>query len=235
VCCGIKDFRDDPVLGPVLEHYGPRNWSNGDLVYAPDFSKPADVADIQVTGATAKDGKLVSTGNGMAIFRLPLPYPFICARLETTFEGGGGKVSVSTDAGKTWQAAATGDLTNLVKQQYDVWLKVEFPTTLAKFALMALVEHNRSALPYLVPGKNKVTVSVASKEVPKDQVLTVTFLYQEVTAAKRRQRFDGEGLTMGEVQRVTKEITSVPFTFDINVGGNTPPKMISLERSVRAK
>jgi hypothetical protein len=71
--------------------------------------------------------------------------------------------------------------------------------------------------------------------VPKDHVLTVTFVYQEVTAAKRRQRFDGEGLTMGEVQRVTKEVTSVPFTFDINVRGNTPPKMISLERRVRAK
>lgn len=231
--CGIKDFRDDPVLGPVLEHYGPRNWSNGELVYAPDFSKPADVADVQITGATVKDGKFVSAGKGMAIFKLPLPYPYVSARVETAYEGGAGKVAVSTDAGKTWQATTTGDLTKLVKQQYEVWLKVEFPATLARFALTALIEHNRSALPYLVPGKN--TVTVASKEVPKDHVLTVTFVYQEATAPTGRQRFDGEGLKLGDVRRVTKEVTSVPFTFDIDVGGNTPAKMLALERSVRAR
>ena len=48
--CGIKDFRNDAVLGPLLEHYGPRNWSNGQLIYAPDFAKAADVAAPRTSG-----------------------------------------------------------------------------------------------------------------------------------------------------------------------------------------
>ena len=48
-------------------------------------------------------------------------------------------------------------------------------------------------------------------------------------------RYDGQGLKYGEVKTVTKEIASLPFTFDVQVGGNTPPKMISLERSLKAK
>ena len=56
-----------------------------------------------------------------------------------------------------------------------------------------------------------------------------------VRQAERRTRFDGQGLSYGEIKRVTKEIASVPLTFEIDVGGNTPPKMIALERALRAK
>src|SRR5262249_41752312 len=120
---------------------------------------------------------------------------------------------------------------------YDVWLKVEFPKTLAKLRLDAVVEHNRGALPYLLNGKNQITVALDKNELPKDAVLTVTYVYQEATAAnpQKRQRFEGQGLTYGEPKTVTKEVTALPFTFDIEVGGNTPPKMVSLERSVRGK
>ena len=58
--CGTKDIRSDQVLGPIAEHYGPRNWSNGNFVYAPDFTKAADVADIALQNATAASGKLAA-------------------------------------------------------------------------------------------------------------------------------------------------------------------------------
>jgi hypothetical protein len=234
--CGIKDFRGDTVLGPMLEHYGPRNWSNGALTYTPDFSKPADLADIQLTGAKALGGKLVANGKGVAVFKLPLPYPYVSGSLALAFDGGEGKTFVSTDAGKSWKESGP-DITKEIKQKYDLWLKIEFPATLTRFGLTAMVEHNRSALPYLVPGKNAITVSVDPKELSKskDQVLIVTYVYQEAIAPGKRQQFDGQGLKYGEAKRITKEVTSLPFTFVIDVGGNTPPKMIALERAVRAR
>src|SRR5436190_2351033 len=64
--CSNKDFREDKVLGPLLEHYGTRNWSDGTFVYAPDFAK--DAADIELHGAAAKGGKVV--GPGSAVVRV---------------------------------------------------------------------------------------------------------------------------------------------------------------------
>ncbi|HZE96090.1 MAG TPA: hypothetical protein VE981_03605 [Planctomycetota bacterium] len=233
--CSTKDFREDKVLGPVLEHYGTRNWSDGSLVYAPDFSKAADVSDLELTGAAAKGGKLVATGGtGVAVFKLALPYAYVGGTLAATFDGDG-RLSVSTDGGKSWTPAAAGDVSPLLKQRYDVRVKAEFAGALASFKLDAVVEHNRSALPFLLPGKNVVTVATEKNELPKDKVLVVTYAYQEAAAPEKRNRYDGNGLKYGDVKTVQKEVTALPFTFDVQVGGNTPPKMISLERSLRAK
>jgi hypothetical protein len=234
--CSIKDYREDKVLGPLLEHYGTRNWSDGTFSYKPDFSKAADLADVELTGAAAKGGKLAaSAGAGVAVFKLALPYAYVSATLAASYEGGEGKLSVSVDGGKTWKPAAAGDVTALLKQKYDVRVKAEFAGSLAAFGLEAVVEHNRGALPALLPGKNVVTVATEKNELPKDRVLSVTYAYQEATAPEKRNRYDGQGLKYGDVKTVTKEVTALPFTFEVQVGGNTPPKMISLERSVRAK
>lgn len=232
--CGDKDFRQDPVLGPLFEHYGPRGYSTGALVYSPDFSKLADVADVQLTNVTARGGKLVANGSGVAIFKLALPYAYVGAKVDAVFEGGAGKLSVSSDGGKTWTPAPDSRLDELVKQRYEVWLKAEFVGALSKLCVDAVVEHNRGALPHLVVGKNKITIA-ADSDLPKGSVLSVTYSYQEATAPAKRQRFDGKGVTYGTVQTVTKEIASLPCTFEIDVGGNTPPKMIALERAIRGK
>jgi len=234
--CSNKDFREDKVLGPLLEHYGTRNWSDGAFVYKPDFSKAADAADVELSGASAKAGKLTATsGAGVAVFKVALPYAYVSATLDAAFEGGEGKLSVSADGGKTWKPVSAGDVTPLVKQKYDVRVKAEFAGSLAAFGLSAVVEHNRSALPALLPGRNVVTVATEKNELPKDRVLVVTYAYQEATAPEKRNRYDGNGLKYGDVKTVTKEAASLPFTFDVEVGGNTPPKMLSLERSIRAK
>lgn len=237
--CGIKDFRDNKVLGPILEHYGQRTYADGKFSYAPDFSKAADVADIKLTGAAAKDGKLSAlptqgpaASKGVAIFNLALPYVYVAGSIDAAFEGDG-NLFISTNAGKTWQPAKVGDNSALLKQKYDVWVKAEFSGTLKSLRVDATVEHNRCAQPYLLNGKNAMTVSTTT--LPKDSVLSVTYAYQEATAPATRKQYNGAGVIYGETKTVTKEITALPFNFDIDVGGNTPPKMLYFERAVKAK
>lgn len=233
--CMMKDIVNDSVLGPIAEHYGPRNWSDGRFNYAPDFAQPAAVADIVLEGARAEGGMLKAIGNsGRAIFPLSLPFSYVSARLDVSFAGGDGRISVSTDAGRTWHVVSPGDISGLVKQKYDVWLKVEFPDSISKINLDALVEHNRGALPYLVNGENRISVSLDQAQVPRGNKLIVTYAYQEATRPKSTSRikWDGRNVHYGPVKIVTREITSIPFTFDIKVGGNTAPKMLWLARRV---
>jgi hypothetical protein len=230
--CGTKDFRSDKDLGPVLEHYGPRNHSNGKLTYAPDFSRASDVVDVTVTGADAKGGKLVASGQGTALFKLPLPYVYISGQIDAAFEGEG-KLSISVDGGKSWQPAASGEPLGAIKQKYDVQIKAEFAGALAKFRFDAVVEHNRSVQPYLLNGKNQVTVLTG--KLAKDAVLSVTYSYQEATAPDpaKRNRFEAQGVSFAAAKTATHEGPATPWT--IEVGGNTPPKMLFLEYSVRSK
>jgi hypothetical protein len=116
-------------------------------------------------------------------------------------------------------------------------VKVEFPRTLAGFRMDGVVEHNRGVLPYLREGKNAVAVALGKDGLPKGQVLRVTYVYQEATVNEptKRDRFEGQGISYGEPKTVTKIIDALPCKFEIKVGGNTAPKMISLERAVEAK
>ncbi len=228
--CGMKDFRENPVLGPLLEHYGPRNWSNGNLRYSPDFSQAADLADVELTNAKAVGGKLVANGNGTAIFRLPLPYAYVNATLQAAFSGEG-KLSFSTDGGKTWKPCDTAPI---VKQKYDLCFKAEFVGALEKFRVEALVEHNRGVQPYLVLGKNRVT---SSGDVSKqDAVASVSFGWQEATAANpKRQQWNGAGITYGPEQTAMHDLAGNSANFEIQVAGNTAPKMLFIERAVHAR
>ncbi len=225
--CGTKDFRSDPQLGPLYEHYGPRNHSNGTFVYAPDFSRRADAGDVMLQGAAPKGGKLVASGSGRAIFKLGLPYAYVGGKLEVAFEGEG-TLALSVDGGKTWAPAAAGDVSALIKQRYDVQVKADFAGTLASFRFDGVLEHNRSALPALLPGANAVTVAAASA-LPPDRMLTVSYVYQEATASANRKRWDGQGLSYGETKTSAQSLSKLPATFGIEVGGNTPPRMLALE------
>ena len=155
--------------------------------------------------------------------------------MSAAFEGGEGTLSVSADAGKTWQAAGAGDVSALVRQKYDVWVKAEFPGALAKFGVEAVIEHNRGALPHLLPGKNVVTASLGQAALPKGCVVTVTYAYQEATAPAGNRQFNGAGIAYGEPKTVARDLAASPTTFTIDVGGNAPPRMLWLERAVRGK
>lgn len=229
--CGTKDFRSDRSLGPVLEHYGPRNHSNGRFSYAPDFSRAGDVADVVLTGAEAKGGRLAATaGQGVALFKLPLPYVYVSGQLDAAFEGEG-KLSVSVDGGKTWQPAAAGDVSAQLKQKYDLQIKAEFAGALSRLALQAVVEHNRSVQPHLLQGKNVITV--APGRLSKDAALAVTYGWQEATAPEKRNRYEDQGIKYDAAKTASWDGTSAAWTID--VAGNTPPKMLFLEYAVRSK
>ncbi|HXG61749.1 MAG TPA: hypothetical protein VNO22_10255 [Planctomycetota bacterium] len=231
--CGIRDFRNDRTLGPILEHYGPRNHSNGRLIYAPDFSRAADMADIALENAQAKAGKIVAPTAGSAVFKLPLPYPYVTGRLEAELEGHG-TFSISTDGGQSWSETPGGDISARIRQKYDVWIKAEFSGALSKLRFEAVVQHNRSAQPYLLAGSNVVTLS-AAEELPPDRTVRVTYAFQEATAAEKRTQFDGSGLSYGEPRTVSETARSLPHRWRIDVGGNTPPKMLYLEYAVQAR
>ncbi|GMV80022.1 MAG: hypothetical protein AMXMBFR7_12060 [Planctomycetota bacterium] len=233
--CGTKDFRYDAVLGPIFMHYGPRNFSNGTFTYAPDFAKPADLADVILANAQAQGGKLAASGAGSAIFKLPLSYPYASATVEAAFEGAG-KLFVSVDGGKTWAEAAPGDVSAQVRQKYNVWFKAEFGGALTKFAVNAIVEHNRGAQPFLYNGKNEITVSTKDNKLPEGTVLKVTYAFQETTAPGKLDRYDQpQRVTYAEAKTVTETIEKLPHTFTLEAGGNLPPKMLYIERAVAAK
>jgi hypothetical protein len=194
--CGTKDFRGDPVLGPLLEHYGVRNHSNGTLLYEPSLAKGA---------RTHEAG-------------LRLPYPYVTLKVDAVSEGGDATVRVSTDGGKTWAEAPGGDATALVRQKYDVRVQVEGAGPLTRVRAEGRVEHNRSALPYLLPGSNPVTLEAGPGTA-------ATYAWREATAPEGRKRWDGAGLAYGPER--TERI--VPGRREIRVGGNTPPKMLWIE------
>jgi hypothetical protein len=231
--CGNKDFRSDPALGPLHEHYGPRTHSNGRFTYAPDFSRAADAADVALSSAAPRGGKLVASGAGRAVFKLALPYPYVDGRIDAAFEGGEGSLAVSTDGGKTWAPAATGELGPLLRQKYDVQVKAEFSGALASFRFEGTVEHNRYALPRLLTGANQVTV--AADALPAGRAVAVTYAWQEATAPEMRKRWDGQGLSYGAEKTATRTLSGPSETFKVDVGGNTPPRMLWLELSSAGK
>ena len=233
-CPNMKDIRANPVLGPILEHYGTRTYANGRLTYAPDFAKPGDVADIVLSGAEAEAGALTAHGSGSALFKLDSPYPYAAATLTATSSGGSCAFALSGDGGASWTPCAPGDLTALVRQRYALWLKATFTGALTALAVDAVVEHNRGALPFLYPGANVVTVGRRGAVLPAGEALVVTYAFQEATAPAHRSSFNGAEVTYGEARTVTREATALPCTFTIDVGGTTPPRMLSISRALKA-
>jgi len=236
--CGTKDFVNDHKLGPILEHYGSRSWSNGRFEYAPRFDRPAEVRDIELQNANVEKSRIVATnGKGIAIFKASLPYPFVNGEVDARFEGGDGTLFLSLDEGRTWSPMKSGDASQWVRQKYSVWIKAEFASAMTHFQFSAMVEHNRGVLPYFVNGKNRVSASFQPESLPDRVVGEVVFVYQEAEAPKLKggRPFNGRDVVYGPIRTVTRQFTRAPFSFDLDVGGDTPPKMISVERSLRAQ
>jgi hypothetical protein len=233
-CPNMKDIRANAVLGPILEHYGTRTYANGRLLYAPDFAKPGDVADIALSGASAGAGALNAHGSASALFTLDSPYPYAAATLAAASSGGACSFALSSDGGASWTPCVPGDLTALVRQRYAVVLKATFSGSLTALTVDAVVEHNRGALPFLYQGANVVTVGRHAGQLPAGEALEVTYAFQEANAPAHRSSFNGSEVTYGEARTVTKQVTALPCTFTIDVGGNTPPRMVSIARALKA-
>ena len=182
-CGGHKDTRNDPGIGLVLEPYvkskPARSYANGRLAFLPDFSSEvvlksfASAENVRYAGGSlvpAESGK-----PGVVVVDLTSPYLLTKASGEAT---GADAVEVSTDGGQTFRAVDLKNFTAAVRGQVAAQVKITFKQSLKLLKLEAIVQNNSGALPYLSPGKNVVTVSVADPKSLGDNKLVVTYAYR---------------------------------------------------------
>ena len=254
--CGDKDYRNSPVIGPIYEPYHRsggmrRSYANGTLRFAPDFANGSFLK-----GLAAKDnvelvaGKLVpANADRPASITVSLQSPYIMTR-ATGKAAGADKVEISLDEGKTFEAIGMKDFSEKVGGTYACLMKLTFAKELRSLELEAIVQCNRGALPYLSPGKNKITVSVADAKELGDNRLVVTYAYIVGTRSKSYEQLLDEGAELGRAHNATwtdkptvvqKVFTAkdLPATFDIDIP--TPqskypvyPRMVFLRREILA-
>ena len=129
-----------------------------------------------------------------------------------------------------------GDISELIRQKYQIWIQAEFTGSLDRFDLNAVIEHNRES-PASDAGEKSSDGDIGDEGTAKHAIATVTYTYQEATRdqPENRTRYDGRPVKYGPIKTVTREIDRIPYSFELDVGGNTPPKMIRLERTFRGR
>ena len=253
--CRDKEYRNCPSSGPVLEPYidvggRARNYASGKLVFEPDLSNDAFLAAL-----AAKDnvkwskGKLVAadpSAPASITVRMASPYPMV---LASGSADGAESVEVSNDGGKTFQAVELAKFGQAVQGRYASLVKVGFKE-LKSLRIEAIVQHNRCALPYLSPGKNTISVSVADAKALGDNKLVVTYVYcpgersrsYEQLAERGYEAARAHNAKWAEAPTVVQKVFTagdLPAKFDILVP--TPkdkypvyPRMLFLRREVIA-
>jgi hypothetical protein len=252
---GDKDYRSTPSIGPILEPYVKsggqrRSYANGTLVFAPNLANDAFLAGLAgKENVKVADGKLVPVAAGKpASITVELQSPYIMTKASGQAEGA--KAELSLDAGKTWKPIDLADFTAGVKGNYRALVKITFEKPLKDLKLEAIVQCNRCGLPYLAPGKNKVTVAVADAKQLGSNKLVVTYVYRtgfhekswEEIAAKGGRVGAGLNATWSETPTVVQKTFAakdLPATFEIDVPtpkGKFPayPRMMELRREVLA-
>ena len=255
--CTDKDFRNCPAIGPILEPYvgvyeprGRRSYANGVLTYAPDLGDSAFLAGLAGSeNAKIAGGRLVPADPSRPAtitVELKLPYVFVKARGEAD---GADKAEVATD-GKSFQAVDLKDFSAAVNGTYGCRLRLTVGKALRTLRVEIVVQHNRCVLPYLSPGRNEITVSVADPKQLGANRLAVTYAY---CLGERNRSYEeicdrGAEVARAHYARWSDQPTAVrkvfaasdlPATFTIDVP--TPkdkhpvyPRMLFLRRAVLA-
>jgi hypothetical protein len=182
--CGDKEIRNSPEKGLVAEPYlGPdfkrESYANGTLTFAPDFTDASCLKSFAaVENVKAIDGKITPIEAGKpASVTVLLQSPYILTKAIGSAEGVD-KVEVSIDGGKTWKAAELKDFGAAVKGKDSALVRLTIKDALKELRLTAVVQNNPFALPFLSPGKNMVSVSVADPKALGDNRLVVTYAYR---------------------------------------------------------
>jgi len=255
--CGDKDYRNCPALGPVLEPYrslhprGARTFASGHLVFRPDLAHDAFLASL-----AGKDNVKWSKGQlapadpaRPGSITVPLASPYIISRAY----GAGDaidKAEVSTDAGKTFKTVKLADFSDDIGGKYHVLVRLTFAKALTSLKLQAVVQHNRCALPYLSPGANKITVSVADAKALGPNRLAVTYAYRLGHRYQSYEQLADRGAELGRAHKAVWSKTptvvqkvfaakDLPAAFTIPVPtpkdkGCVYPQMLFLRREVLA-
>ena len=251
--CGNKDLRNSPDAGLILEPYFQRvrSYANGTLLFAPDFRNDAFLKSFAAKeNVRYENGALVPAQAGApGSVTVLLRSPYVMTRATGAAEGAD-SLEVSTDGGKSFKTADLKDFTGAVKGQVIAWARLSFKTALKSLALEVLVQNNPGSLPYLSPGKNVVTVSVADPKALGDNRLVVTYAYAPGYRSKSFEQLCNEGkevakqhnATWADTPTVVQKVfaaADLPARFDIDVP--TPkdkypvyPRMLFVRREVIA-
>ena len=251
--CGDKDYRNCPVSGPLLEPYRElnpaRSWSNGTLVFKPDFQSDAFAASLQqAENVVWRAGKLEAQDAAKpGRFVVPMASPYVLVKASGKIAGDDAKTEISTD-GKKWQPVDVADFSKAVVGKYRYHLRVTFQKPISAIELTNLVQHNQEALPYLAPGQNKITVGAENPAALGDNRLAVTYAYCPGSRDATPAQFFDSGKEIARAHNaawaktpivVQKVIDRFPATFEIPVPtpkGKQPvyPRMVFLRREVLA-
>jgi hypothetical protein len=155
---------------------------------------------------------------------------------------------VSIDGGNSFKAVDLKDFTDAIRGQVAAQVKITFNGPLKALMLGAIVQNNSGSLPYLSPGKNVVTVSVADPKSLRDNKLVVTCAYRLGSRGKSFDEMYDEGKEIAKAHNATWSDTAtvvqkvfgagdLPAKFEIDCPtpkGRYPvyPRMVLLRREV---
>ena len=254
--CGDKEIRNSPEKGPVAEPYLGADWkcesyANGQLDFRPDLSSDACLQSFAaVENVKVVDGGLVAAKSGQqARVTVLLQSPYILTQAHGSAEGIE-KFEVSIDNGATWKAAKLSDFGAAVAGNVQALARLTIRDRLHDLHIQATVQNNPFALPYLSPGKNIVTVSVADPQALGDNKLVVTYAYREGARLKSYEQLCLEGKEIARAHdaawdttpKVVQKVFSadeLPAKFEIDIPtpkGLHPvfPRMLFVRREVIA-
>jgi len=123
----------------------------------------------------------------------------------------------------TGKVVARVDLKRPLRNNRDATIRIECapagktPVGLNALTIDAIFQHNMFARPYLVAGKNTVTVEAAGGAPLKANPMTVTYAW----------------VGGGKEKTHTKEVAASPTSYTIDVAGEEMPRMLRLEMSVK--
>lgn len=254
--CGDKDYRNCPAIGPVLEPYrasggAKRTYANGKLVFAPDFGNAAFLKGLAAQeNVKYENGQLVPADPAApASITVDLQSPYIMSRASGRADGVDA-AELSVDDGKTFKPVKLDDFSDAVGGQYAGLLKLSFKAALKSLNVEVIVQCNRCALPYLSPGANKVSVSVAEPKDLGENLLVITYAWHPGSRSKSYEQLADLGAEVARGHHASWSATPValqktfraadlPAEFEIPVP--TPkdqypvyPRMLFLRREVLA-
>jgi hypothetical protein len=249
--CGDKDYRNCPAIGPLLEPYRAagraRTWSNGTLLFQPDLGDDAFLESLhQRENAVLRNGALEPEDPARpGVLVIEMSSPYVVAKASGKVDCDELETEVSTDL-KRWTPVELAGLTEAVRGAYRYYVRLMFRKPITAIELASVVQHNQEALPYLAPGRNKITVTAENPDSLGRNRLVVTCAYCLGWRDRTPEEIFDRDAEIARAHHATwserpivvqKTITRLPATLDIPIPtpqGKQPvyPRMLFLRREV---
>lgn len=233
--CGHVDEHDD-VNFKYFEPYKKENFGLTKLCYRYYGNGWLDWTPIraeEVEDSASSIANLIRTGNffkvkeptaqGTIIFPVKCPYAIIETIVELEIKNGKSSPLISIMVGKQKiDIQPVQDPSGLTKYihtekenpiyEYTLHITVPQDTTFRLVRLKNIFQLNIYSLPGFVPGKNTITVSAKNPTTLTNSALVVTYEWDE-------------GPDWKTSRTLSKEITQLPYSYEVNVEGPKMPRM----------